>query len=88
MFADKVVYKFDHVILDKNNYDHDLKDFSFTFLELPKFTKDIDELSNNVERWSYFFKHAHEIAEKRFGNAWSSDNSIIGRAYEELNQFS
>ena len=39
MFPDKKGYKSDHVILDKESYAHDLKDFSFTFLELPKFDK-------------------------------------------------
>jgi predicted transposase/invertase (TIGR01784 family) len=37
MFPDKADYKSDHVILDKITYSHDLRDFSFTFLELPKF---------------------------------------------------
>ena len=33
MFPDKPKYKSDHVVLDKETYEHDLKDFSFTFLE-------------------------------------------------------
>ena len=37
IFPDKVFYKSDHIILDKDTYAHDLKDFSFTFIELPKF---------------------------------------------------
>lgn len=36
MFPDKKEYKSDHVILDRKTHDNDLKDFSFTFLELPK----------------------------------------------------
>lgn len=52
MFSDKPQYKSDHVILDKESYSHDLKDFSFAFLELPKLNKTIDELSNIVEKWA------------------------------------
>ena len=37
IFKDKENYKSDHVILDKETYANDLKDFSFTFIELPKF---------------------------------------------------
>ena len=54
MFPQKKDYKSDHVILDKESYENDLKDFSFTFLELPKFNKDVDHLSNMIEKWSYF----------------------------------
>ncbi|MBX9890005.1 MAG: Rpn family recombination-promoting nuclease/putative transposase [Amoebophilaceae bacterium] len=39
MFPDKTSYKSDHIILDKETYAQDLKDFSFTFLALPKFKK-------------------------------------------------
>ena len=58
MFPQKSAYKSDHVILDKESHENDLKDFSFTFLELPKFNKDIDHLSNMTEKWAYFFKFA------------------------------
>ena len=87
MFPKKLEYKSDHVILDKHSYQHDLKDFSFTFLELPKFNKDMNELSTMVEKWAYFFKHAHHTSEQDSAHLAESDE-IIGRAYEELNQFS
>jgi len=87
MFPDKTDYKSDHVILDKKTHDHDLKDFSFTFLELPKFHKSIDELSGMIEKWSYFFKHAEDTAEDDLVKIIGSD-AIIRRAYEELNRYS
>ncbi len=58
MFPDKADYYSAHCVLDKKTYSHDLKDFSFTFLELPKFHKTIDELETLTEKWCYFFKHA------------------------------
>jgi predicted transposase/invertase (TIGR01784 family) len=87
MFPDKPDYKSDHVILDKKHFTHDLKDFSFTFLELPKFNKTIEELSTTVEKWAYFFKHAEETHEKELARIAGSDE-VIERAYEELNRFS
>jgi len=87
MFPEKKEYKSDHVILDRKSYEQDLKDFSFTFIELPKFTKTIDELSSLLEKWCYFFKHAEETKESELKKIVGSD-SILERAYEELNRFS
>lgn len=87
IFPDKVFYKSDHVILDKDSYAHDLKDFSFTFIELPKFKiTDINLLTNIIEKWCYFFKHADDTSEADLRKLIGSDN-VIERAYEELNQF-
>ena len=60
VFPDKENYKSEHVILDNKTYEHDLKDFSFTFIELPKFTKKIEELESLEDHWYYFFKHTRE----------------------------
>ena len=87
MFPDKIAYKSDHVILDKETYSHDLKDFYFSFLELPKFKKPIHALESIVEKWAYFFKHAEETHEKDLEKIIGSD-PVIERAYEELNRFS
>jgi len=87
IFPDKSEYKSDHVILDKNNYDHDLQDFSFTFIELPKFGKDrIEELSSIVEKWCYFFKYAAKTGEEDLKKLIGSD-LVIEQAYDALSQF-
>ena len=87
IFKDKDGYKSDHVILDKNSYEHDLQDFSFTFIELPKFRKDkISELENIVEKWCYFFKYASNTSEEDLKTLIGSD-LVINEAYEALNQF-
>jgi predicted transposase/invertase (TIGR01784 family) len=87
MFPKKKEFKSDHVILDKKSHENDLKDFSFTFLELPKFKKGIDELSNITEMWVYFFKHAEETSQEDFHKLLEQEQ-IIGRAYEELDRYS
>ena len=87
IFKDKVEYKSDHVILDKNSYEHDLQDFSFTFIELPKFKKDkISELETIIEKWCYFFKYAANTSEEDLKKLIGSD-LVINQAYEALNQF-
>jgi predicted transposase/invertase (TIGR01784 family) len=87
IFSDKVFYKSDHIILDKDTYSHDLKDFSFTFIELPKFKiTDINLLTNIIEKWCYFFKHASKTSEQDLLKIVGSD-FVIERAYTELNQF-
>ena len=87
MFPEKKEYKSEHEILDRNAFTQDLKDFSFCFLELPKFTKSIGELQTIVEKWTYFFKHAAHTAESDVDKITGSDD-IIRQAYEVLNQFS
>ena len=54
IFKDKTEYKSDHVILDENSYEHDLQNFSFMFIELPKFNKtNISELNTILEKWCF-----------------------------------
>ena len=87
MFPNKKGYKSDYVILDKESHENDLKDFSFTFIELPKFNKDVDHLKNMTDKWSYFFKHAEETSEQDLHKLVGHDQ-IIERAFDELNRFS
>ena len=86
MFPKKKHWKSEHVILDKDSYEHDLKDFSFTFLELSKFQKSIDELSTISDKWMYFFKNAEETTESDLEKLVGKD-MIIERAYDELDRF-
>lgn len=87
MFPEKKRYKSDHVLLDKEDHSHDLKDFSFTFIELPKFKKKkIEQLETIIERWCYFFKYASETSEQDLEQLAASD-LVIKDAYEALNQF-
>ncbi len=87
IFPDKAEYKSNHVILDQNSLEHDLKDFYFVFIELPKFTKTKeDQLENIVEKWCYFFRYAGETREEDLDKIVGSD-VIIKRAYEEMNKF-
>ncbi|BAO99396.1 putative uncharacterized protein [Wolbachia endosymbiont of Cimex lectularius] len=87
IFPDKAEYKSNYTIRDENTNEHDLKDFYFVFIELPKFTKTKeDQLENVVEKWCYFFRYAAETREEDLDKIVGSD-VIIKRAYEEMNKF-
>lgn len=86
MFPDKASYKSDHVIFDRENQQQDLKDFSFTFLELEKFTKTKDQLNTMIDKWAYYFKHAEETSEQDLHKIFENDEIIL-KAYEELDRF-
>ncbi len=87
MFPDKQAYKSDHITLDRETYEYDLKNFSRIFLELPKFEKGIDELTTLIEKWLCFFKYADETSQWDVAKIVGSDE-IVERVYEELNRFS
>jgi len=76
-------YKSSHVILDKDSYEHDLKDFSFTFVELPKFMKELSELKTIEDRWCYFLKNSEECEDVE---ALIKDSPEIKEAYEILDK--
>lgn len=85
VFPNKENYKSDHVILEEESHQNNLKNFSFTFLELPKFNGNIDELSTTVDKWAYFFKHAEKTSEDDFEKLFGN-NDTLKKAYKELNR--
>lgn len=84
VFPGKSYYKSNHVTLDDKSYEHDLKDFSYTFIELPKFKKTLEELTTLEEKWYYFLKHADET--KNIKEIFTQ-HPQIQEAYEVLNSY-
>ena len=87
MFPDEPAIKSDHIILNKKTYSHKLKGFSFTFIELPKFTKKLEELTSIREKWYYYLKHAPSTTPEEYDKL-VKDFPALQRAYDELKQFS
>ena len=87
LFPNDDRYLTHHVTLDKETHEHQLKDFSFSFLELPKFKRAKHQLKTITEKWAYFFKHAEDTTEADLELIVGSDQ-IIRRAYAELSRFS
>jgi hypothetical protein len=86
--SSKLAYKSDIFLFNKINFEHDLEDFNFTFIQLPKFPKTKeDQLENIAEKWIYIFRCAKDTSEEDFKKI-KGNVIIIGKAYSELNQFS
>lgn len=62
-----------------------LKNFSFNFIELPKFQKNKEELFSMEDKWCYFFKHAYEATKKDLEKLTGKDR-VFHRAYTALDQ--
>ena len=63
-----------HLIINKETNQQDLDDFEFTFIELPKFNKELQELDSILDRWIYFIKNAQDL-------------TLIPKEYENKNEF-
>ncbi|CAO5674629.1 MAG: hypothetical protein HEEMFOPI_00094 [Holosporales bacterium] len=85
MFPDKESFKSDHIILDKKTHTHDLKGFSFTFLELPKFNKSEDDLLDMIDKWCYFFKYAKDTDPESIKRI-SKNFAILPTVFKELDR--
>lgn len=66
------------------SYEGDLKDFSFTFVELPKFNKSIDQLANRSEKWCYFLMERRYDEEMEKGIEKGREAERIEIAYSLL----
>jgi predicted transposase/invertase (TIGR01784 family) len=84
VFPEKDRYKSDYAILDNHSHEHDLQGFSFTFVELPKFNKTLDELSSIEDQWYYFLKHATESNDI---NEKLAKHPEIKEAYSALDRY-
>lgn len=72
-----------HLILNTKTYKQELKHLSFAFIELPKFTKTIDQLESVADKWIYLIKHAAKMDSVP---TQLQAPSAIGSALDLLNQ--
>ncbi|HQS93961.1 MAG TPA: Rpn family recombination-promoting nuclease/putative transposase [Alphaproteobacteria bacterium] len=86
LFSKKTEYLSYHEMRDIKTQENDLDSFKFVFLELSKFTNEIENLKTLTEKWAYFFKHATETSEEDLAKIVGGD-LIIERAYKELDRF-
>lgn len=50
-----------HLLMEKRSGKQEIRDLELNFIELPKFTKSLEELETIVEKWVYFFQHADDL---------------------------
>ena len=87
MFPNKSALKSEHGTLDLETHEHDLKDILYTFIELPKFTKKLEELTSIREKWYYYLKYAPETTPEVYKQL-VENLPALRRAYQELEAFS
>ena len=87
LFPKRPGYISHHQVLNLETQERELKDFSFSFLELPKFKKKKEDLKTMTEKWAYFFKHATKTSDEDLDKIIGSD-AIMERAYHELDRYS
>ncbi len=63
-----------HLILNKETLKQEIQDFEFTFIELPKFKKELHELFSILDKWIYFIKNAKNL-------------TLIPSEYESIKEF-
>ena len=63
-----------HLILNQETQNQDLDDFEFSFIELKKFNKSLNDLGNNLDKWIYFLKHAKDL-------------TLIPKEFESIKEF-
>jgi predicted transposase/invertase (TIGR01784 family) len=73
-----------HVLLNTETHEQELEDLELNFIELPKFTKQEEELETVLEKWVYFIKNAGDL---KMIPA-SADIRPLRTAYEVANHFS
>ncbi|MDR1208610.1 MAG: Rpn family recombination-promoting nuclease/putative transposase [Holosporales bacterium] len=72
-----------NAILDIDTHAINIEEFSFSFIRLDKFHKNLDESESLVDKWCYFFKNAETTKREDFEkikNRWP----LVGKAYEVL----
>ena len=57
-FKNNPDYATRHLILDEKTNENHFQDFELNFVELPKFTRTLEELKDIKEKWIYFVKNA------------------------------
>jgi len=50
-----------HLIMDGETGERKFKDLEFNFIELQKFTKELSQIDNLVDKWIYFIKNSENL---------------------------
>jgi predicted transposase/invertase (TIGR01784 family) len=71
-----------HILINQSTGEHNLRDFDFNFIELPKFNKSESNLDTEMDYWLDFFKSVY----KKEGPPQKLPPSL-NEAYEAANQY-
>ncbi|MBK9016774.1 MAG: Rpn family recombination-promoting nuclease/putative transposase [Saprospiraceae bacterium] len=83
-FAGGKKYRSHHAVCDVEDGERIIKDMDFYFIELPKFTKPLEELVEVTDKWIFFIKEAENL-EVVPANV---DDEGLKAAYQDANKHS
>ncbi|MDR0581154.1 MAG: Rpn family recombination-promoting nuclease/putative transposase [Holosporaceae bacterium] len=87
LFPQKKDYLSHHAFSDICSGERDIKELSFSFIELSKFKKkSATDLETNIEKWAYFFKHADSLSPTELESLEKSDKPFW-KAYTALAEY-
>jgi predicted transposase/invertase (TIGR01784 family) len=75
------------MITDVATGERDLDILSFSFIELPKFNKTLDELETVTDRWAYFFKNAPGLDPEEV-DRMKEEMPVMDQAFDTLSRAS
>ena len=76
-------FRSENVFMNQKTHKRDLSSPVWPFIELPKFTKKIEELTSISEKWYYYLKHAPETTPE-VHTQLIENSPVLQRAYQEL----
>jgi predicted transposase/invertase (TIGR01784 family) len=86
LFPDDPDYLSHDKILNIRTHKCRIEAFFYSFLELGKIDKSLEESQTTIDKWAYFFKHATKTTEEEL-EAISRDYPPVREAYRELEQY-
>jgi predicted transposase/invertase (TIGR01784 family) len=79
--GDKYVHH--NKILDITTHENNIKEFSYTFIELDKFCKTFEQSTSPLDKWCYFFKNAQTTGSEELEMIKKSC-PLVSKAYDVL----
>ena len=86
LFPEDVEYLSHNKILNIHTHECHIKQFSYSFLELSKIDKTLEESKTLIEKWVYFFKCAPKTTEEEL-KIIARDYPPVREAYHALEQY-
>ncbi len=84
IFTERGKYLSHHAVCDVENGERTIKDMDFYFVELPKFTKPLEELVEITDKWIFFIKEAENLTVI----PENVDDEGLKEAYQDANKHS
>jgi predicted transposase/invertase (TIGR01784 family) len=86
LFPNNPAYLSHDKLLNVVTHECRIQQFSYSFLELGKINKSLEESKTMIEKWAYFFKHATKTTDEEL-KALARDYPPVWEAYRALERY-